>query len=244
MSPMHFNNEVPLPKDQGWHGDLDSLRGVKLFVPKGVHHAYYTTSLCQRRHEQRPDFDLLDPHCHLLDNEYNSQQDPHLKGFYKNKAMEKKVACSLKDFNRYNDYLKTVKMDWEKSYRQKQKELVKQFLILQEQKIIPEDMAVTDMKEWLLEKDSSSFWQQDKACRHRTGADRPGRSSAERACNMNELQMLQELEVEVRRELRVERRCKKTSVKPDMLEKLREAARRIARNRKVSPAAEEDMQSA
>ncbi|XP_066555858.1 fap1 adhesin [Amia ocellicauda] len=253
-------NAVSQPKNLGGHSNFDSPLGVKLFVPEGVRGTYYITGLSQRRHQERPEFDLLDPHCRLLDNEYNSLQDPHLKGFYKNKARlrsmtkhglltkEKKVVCSLKEFNEYTDYLKKIKMDWERSYKQQQKEHVKQFLILQEQKIIPEDVAVTDMKEWLLEHGWSTFWQQGEARRlrcqqGRPRADRP-LSSAEQADKMKERQMLQELEVEVRRELRLERRWKKTSVKPGMLKKLREAPRRIARNRKVSPAAEKDMQIA
>ncbi|XP_066555856.1 fap1 adhesin [Amia ocellicauda] len=253
-------NAVSQPKTLGGHSNLDSPLGVKLFVPEGVRGTYYTTGLSQRRHQERPEFDLLDPHCHLLDNEYNSLQDTHLKGFYKNKARlrnvtmhglltkEKKVVCSLKEFNEYTDYLKTIKMNWEKSNRQQQKEHVKQFLILQEQKIIPEDVAVTDMKEWLLEQGWSTFWQQGEARRLRCQQSRPRAdqplSRAEQADKMKERQMLQELEVEVRTELRLERHWKKTSVKPGMLKKLREAARRIARNRKVSPAAEEDMQIA
>ncbi|XP_066547546.1 fibrous sheath-interacting protein 2-like [Amia ocellicauda] len=169
----------PLPKTQVVHINLDSPLGVKLFVPEGFNGTYCTTKLSQRRHQEKPYFDLWDPHCRQLDNQYNSLQDPYLKEFYKNKARirsvtkhglltpEKEVVCSLKEFNEYCNYLKRNKMDREMSYRQQQKELVKEFLILQEQKIIPEDVPVRDMREWLLEQGCNSFWQQGEARRLR-----------------------------------------------------------------------------
>jgi hypothetical protein len=63
------------------------------------------------------EFDLSDPYCHLMSNEYQPLHDPHLKTHFstprKQRHLRKngfiteegKVICNLKEFNRYRQYL-------------------------------------------------------------------------------------------------------------------------------------------
>lgn len=63
------------------------------------------------------EFDLSDPYCHVISNEYQPLHDPHLKNHYNLPRMRRhlrkkgfiterdKVICNLREFNQYRQYL-------------------------------------------------------------------------------------------------------------------------------------------
>ncbi|XP_069047437.1 proline-rich protein 36-like isoform X2 [Lepisosteus oculatus] len=205
---------------------LDQPLGSKTPIVPGVRTTFYTTSLCERLHQDSADFVLTDPSGRLLHSTYNSLHDPNLKQFFSQRdrqrllvrqgllTPQKKVICTTKEFNQYREYLTTVKLDWEKSFLREQKELVRKFLVLQEKKQIPPGITVCHLREWLLDCGSAA----------RIWRGRNGRTENQNTHSYSELawrerlrQQLQELEVEVHRELRLERRWdKKKAPKQDM----------------------------
>nr|XP_015207218.1 PREDICTED: uncharacterized protein LOC107077925 [Lepisosteus oculatus] len=207
---------------QGQHLLLELPLGAKVPIIPGVRTTFYTTNLSERLYQDSASFVLTDPNSHQIDSTYNSLHDPNLKQFFNNRNRQrllvkrglitphKKVICTPKEFNQYREYLTTVKLDWEKSYLEQQKELVKQFLILQERNEIPQDVSVCDMREWLLEHGSTMHRDGERAARMRLqyGKPRDERplSHTQLTWRVKERLMLQELEVEARRELRLERR--------------------------------------
>ncbi|XP_005876660.1 PREDICTED: fibrous sheath-interacting protein 2-like [Myotis brandtii] len=71
-------------------------------------------------------FNLTDPYCRLLENQYNSLHDPHLRAYHSRKDIQKRlkeggyttsineVACNLREFNRYRPYLNKSKVKLQK----------------------------------------------------------------------------------------------------------------------------------
>ncbi|XP_073074652.1 fibrous sheath-interacting protein 2 isoform X5 [Manis javanica] len=95
------------PRFRG-EGDSDGSAGRKLFQPSYG-------------------FNLTDPYCRILENQYNSLHDPHLRAYHQRKDIlgrlkkggyitnNNEVVCSLKEFNKYREYLRSLKLDFEKN---------------------------------------------------------------------------------------------------------------------------------
>ncbi|XP_054976115.1 fibrous sheath-interacting protein 2-like [Sorex araneus] len=117
---------------------LDLPLGGKLPVFPGTRNVFYTTNLCEKLYQPSYGFNLNDPYCRHMDTSYKSLHDPHLKSYYNRKDMLKKlkkdgyitsnnkVTCSLKELNKYKDYLTSLKLDFERNYIREQKMLQKQ----------------------------------------------------------------------------------------------------------------------
>nr|KAF6450508.1 hypothetical protein HJG59_008382 [Molossus molossus] len=121
---------------------LDLPLGVKLPVIPGSNTVYYTTKLSEKLFRPSYGFNLTDPYCRLLENEYNSLHDPHLKEYYSRKYILKKlkkdgyitndnkVICHLREFNMYRQYLTNLKLDYERNYVREQEWKTKEMLLL------------------------------------------------------------------------------------------------------------------
>ncbi|XP_015354021.1 fibrous sheath-interacting protein 2-like [Marmota marmota marmota] len=124
-------------------------------------------------------FNLNDPYCRLLEPSYKNLHDPHLKTYYKRKDMLKrlrkggyitsnnKVICSLKELNKYRQYLTSLKIDFQKNYVREQKMIEKQVNDLQENKGVYDNCDATRFQQWLLQGSSQTTPDQDLLIKHR-----------------------------------------------------------------------------
>lgn len=121
---------------------LDRPLGVKLPVIPGTDTVYYTTNISEKLFRPSYGFNLGDPYCRLLDTQYNSLHDPHLRKYYKRKDIlrrlkkegyitsNNKVICSLRELNKYQQYLTSLKLDFERNYSREWEWKIKEMLLL------------------------------------------------------------------------------------------------------------------
>ncbi|XP_036621234.1 fibrous sheath-interacting protein 2, partial [Trichosurus vulpecula] len=124
-------------------------------------------------------FNLNDPYGRLLETRYKSLHDPHLSAYYKRKDTLKrlkkggyitsnnKIVCTLREFNKYRQYLTSLKLDFERNYIREQKMLEKQVTRLQEHNQIPDSRDAAQFREWLLQEGTQSIQDQERLIRHR-----------------------------------------------------------------------------
>uniref|UniRef100_A0AC11DI83 Fibrous sheath interacting protein 2 n=1 Tax=Ovis aries TaxID=9940 RepID=A0AC11DI83_SHEEP len=158
---------------------LDLPLGVKLPVIPGSNSLYYTTKLNEKLFRPSYGFNLTDPYCRLLENQYKSLHDPHLRAYHKRKDIlrrlkkggyitsNNKVVCTLRELNKYRQYLTSLKLDFERNYIREQKMLAKQVNKLQEDNQIPGRSDVTQFQNWLLQEGTPSIKDQERLIRHR-----------------------------------------------------------------------------
>ncbi|VFV32661.1 Hypothetical predicted protein, partial [Lynx pardinus] len=125
------------------------------------------------------DFNLTDPYCQLLETSYKSLHDPHLKAYYKRKDILKrlkkgdyitnnnKVICTLKELNKYRQYLTTLKLDFERNYIKEQKIIEKQVNKLNETKRAYDSYGNAQFQEWLLQEGTHATPDQELVIKHR-----------------------------------------------------------------------------
>lgn len=104
----------------------------KIPVNPEVSTVFHTSHLCQSLSQQKGDFDLTDPNGYKLSSLYNCLHDPNLKTYMHRKDIHShlltngyitkndKVICSLREFNRYRNYLAEVQLDWDNRFRAEQ----------------------------------------------------------------------------------------------------------------------------
>ncbi|KAM8812644.1 fibrous sheath-interacting protein 2-like [Rhynchonycteris naso] len=158
---------------------LDLPLGVKLPAIPGSNTLYYTTKLNHKLFQPSYGFNLSDPYCRLLGNQYKSLHDPHLRAYHSRKDIlrrlkkggyitsNNKIVCNLRELNKYRQYLTSLKLDFERNYIREQKMLGKQLKKLQENNQIPGHCEVSQFQNWLLQQDAQSFKDQERLIRHR-----------------------------------------------------------------------------
>ncbi|XP_011716664.3 fibrous sheath-interacting protein 2 isoform X1 [Macaca nemestrina] len=158
---------------------LDLPLGVKLPVIPGSHAVFYTTNFGEKLFRPSYGFNLTDPYCRLLETQYKSLHDPHLKAYYKRKDILKrlkkggyitsnnKVVCTLRELNKYRQYLTSLKLDFERNYLREQRILAKQLHNVPENNQIPQHCDVAQVQNWLLKEGSESIKDQERLMRHR-----------------------------------------------------------------------------
>ncbi|XP_074255476.1 fibrous sheath-interacting protein 2 isoform X1 [Saimiri boliviensis] len=158
---------------------LDLPLGVKLPVIPGSNAVFYTTNFGEKLFRPSYGFNLTDPYCRLLENQYKSLHDPHLKAYYKRKDILKrlkkggyvtsnnKVVCTLRELNKYRQYLTSLKLDFERNYIREQKILAKQLHNVPENNQIPQYCDVAQVQNWLLKEGTESIKDQERLMRHR-----------------------------------------------------------------------------
>uniref|UniRef100_A0A8C6DHC7 Fibrous sheath interacting protein 2 n=1 Tax=Moschus moschiferus TaxID=68415 RepID=A0A8C6DHC7_MOSMO len=158
---------------------LDLPLGVKLPVIPGSNSLYYTTKLSEKLFQSSYGFNLTDPYCRLLENQYKSLHDPHLRAYHKRKDILRRlkkggyitsnnqIVCTLRELNKYRQYLTSLKLDFERNYIREQKMLAKQVNKLQEDNQIPGCSDVIQFQNWLLQEGTPSIKDQERLIRHR-----------------------------------------------------------------------------
>ncbi|XP_023568107.1 fibrous sheath-interacting protein 2 [Octodon degus] len=158
---------------------LDLPLGVKLPVIPGTDPRFFTTNLSEKLFRPSYGFNLTDPYCRLLENQYKSLHDPHLKAYYRRKDVlrrlkkggyvtnNNKIVCSLRELNKYRQYLTNLKLDFERNYVREQKMLAKQLQKLDETNTLPECFDVAQFQHWLLREGTQSIKDQERLIRHR-----------------------------------------------------------------------------
>ncbi|XP_047391271.1 fibrous sheath-interacting protein 2-like [Sciurus carolinensis] len=158
---------------------LDMPLGVKLPVLPGSTNLFYTTNISETLYQPSFGFNLNDPYCRLLEPSYKSLHDPHLKTYYKRKDILKrlrkggyitsnnKVICSLKELNKYRQYLTSLKIDFQKNYMREQKIIEKQVNELQENKKVYDNCDATHFQQWLLQESLRTTPDQDLLIKRR-----------------------------------------------------------------------------
>ncbi|XP_021568745.1 fibrous sheath-interacting protein 2 [Carlito syrichta] len=158
---------------------LDLPLGVKLPMIPGSNTLYFTTSIGEKLFRPSYCFNLTDPYCHLMENEYKSLHDPHLKAYHKRKDIlrilkkggyitsNNKVVCTLRELNKYRQYLTSLKLDFERHYIREQEMLAKQIHKLQENNQIPVHSDVAHLQKWLFKEGTQSIKEQERLIRHR-----------------------------------------------------------------------------
>ncbi|XP_008571569.1 PREDICTED: fibrous sheath-interacting protein 2 [Galeopterus variegatus] len=158
---------------------LDLPLGVKLPMIPGSDTVFFTTKLSEKLFRPSYGFNLTDPYCRLLENEYKSLHDPHLRAYYKRKDIlrrlkkggyitsNNKVVCTLRELNKYRQYLTSLKLDFERNYVREQEMLAKQLHKLQENNQIPEHSDVAQFQNWLLQEGTHCSKDQERLIRHR-----------------------------------------------------------------------------
>ncbi|ELW70637.1 Fibrous sheath-interacting protein 2 [Tupaia chinensis] len=94
-------------------------------------------------------FNLTDPYCRLLENQYKSLHDPHLRAYYKRK-----------------DVLRRLKKGGYITSNNKEM-LAKQLHKLQEHNQISEHLDIMQFQNWLLQEGTQSIKDQERLIRHR-----------------------------------------------------------------------------
>ncbi|XP_077003058.1 fibrous sheath-interacting protein 2-like [Tamandua tetradactyla] len=170
--------KIPIP-EVGAAQLLDLPLGVKLPVIPGSNNVFFTTNLSEKLYQPSYDFNLTDPYCRLLEPKYQSLHDPHLKAYYKRKDIlrrlkkggyitsNNKVICTLKELNKYRQYLTTLKLDFERNYIREQKMIEEQVNKLYESKRAFESSEAAQFREWLLKEDTQTIRNQDTLLKHR-----------------------------------------------------------------------------
>ncbi|XP_006921522.1 fibrous sheath-interacting protein 2 [Pteropus alecto] len=181
---------------------LDLPLGVKLPMIPGSSALYYTTKLSEKLFRPSYGFNLTDPYCRLLENQYKSLHDPHLRAYYKRKDIlrrlkkggyitsNNKIVCNLRELNKYREYLTSLKLDFERNYIREQKMLAKQVNKLHENKQIPGHSDVAQFQNWLLQEGTQSIKDQERLIRHRY-LDMISRELEQRERNAEEQHLLQ-----------------------------------------------------
>ncbi|XP_036091738.1 fibrous sheath-interacting protein 2 [Rousettus aegyptiacus] len=181
---------------------LDLPLGVKLPMIPGSSALYYTTKLSEKLFRPSYGFNLTDPYCRLLENQYKSLHDPHLRAYYKRKDIlrrlkkggyitgNNKIVCNLRELNKYREYLTSLKLDFERNYIREQKMLAKQVNKLHENKQIPGHSDVAQFQNWLLQEGTQSVKDQERLIRHRY-LDMISRELEQRERNAEEQHLLQ-----------------------------------------------------
>ncbi|XP_052581965.1 fibrous sheath-interacting protein 2 [Peromyscus californicus insignis] len=158
---------------------LDLPLGVKLPVIPGTDTVYFTTNIGEKLFRPSYDFNLSDPYCRLLETQYKSLHDPHLRTYYKRKDIlrrlkkggyitsNNKIVCSLRELNKYRQYLTSLKIDFERNYVREQQLITKQLHKLQETSQFPHCSDVTRFQNWLLQDNTQSIKDQEHLLRHR-----------------------------------------------------------------------------
>ncbi|XP_052581851.1 fibrous sheath-interacting protein 2-like isoform X2 [Peromyscus californicus insignis] len=158
---------------------LDLPLGVKLPVIPGTHTVYFTTNIGEKLFQLSDDFNLSDPYCRLLETQYKCLHDPHLRTYYKRKAIlrrlkkggyitnNNKIVCNLRELNKYRQYLTNLKIDFERNYVREQQSITKQLHKLQETSQFPHCSDITRFQNWLLQDNTQSIKDQEHLLRHR-----------------------------------------------------------------------------
>ncbi|XP_057616759.1 fibrous sheath-interacting protein 2-like [Chionomys nivalis] len=153
---------------------LDLPLGAKLPVIPGSTNIFYTTNLSEKLYKPSFGFNLNDPYCKLMETTYKSLHDPHLKSYFKRKDILKKlrqggyitgnnkVVCSLKELNKYRQYLTTLKIDFERNYIREQKIIEDQMNKLNEERRACDDAAAAEFQQWLLQEGKKPCPHQDR----------------------------------------------------------------------------------
>ncbi|XP_062052526.1 fibrous sheath-interacting protein 2 [Lepus europaeus] len=157
---------------------LDLPLGVKLPVIPGSDTVFFTTNISEKLFRPSYGFNLTDPYCRLFENQYKSLHDPHLRAYYKRKDIlrrlkkggyitsNNKIVCTLRELNKYRQYLTSLKLDFERNYIREQKMLAKQLHKLQESQI-PGCSGITHFQNWLLQEGPQSVKDRERSIRHR-----------------------------------------------------------------------------
>ncbi|XP_076721948.2 fibrous sheath-interacting protein 2 [Callospermophilus lateralis] len=159
---------------------LDLPLGVKLPVIPGSNTVFFTTNISEKLFRPSYGFNLTDPYCQLLENQYKNLHDPHLRAYYKRKDIlrrlkkggyitsNNKIVCTLKELNKYRQYLTSLKLDFERNYVREQKMIAKQLRRLQETNHLPECSEIAHFQNWLLHEGAAqSIKDQERLIRHR-----------------------------------------------------------------------------
>ncbi|XP_070640594.1 fibrous sheath-interacting protein 2-like isoform X8 [Bos indicus] len=158
---------------------LDLPLGVKLPVIPGSNNVFYTTNLGEKLYQPTSDFNLFDPYCQLLQTDYNSLHDPHLKSYYRRKDIlrrlkkggyitsNNKVVCTLKELNKYRQYLTRLKLDSERNYVREQEMIEKQVNKLYETKRACDRHGSTQFQGWLLQENKRTTPDQELLIKQR-----------------------------------------------------------------------------
>ncbi|KAL1766327.1 fibrous sheath-interacting protein 2-like [Sigmodon hispidus] len=153
---------------------LDLPLGAKLPVIPGSTNIFYTTNISEKLYQPSFGFNLSDPYCKLMETTYKSLHDPHLKSYFKRKDILKrlkqdgyitgnnKVICSLKELNKYRQYLTTLKIDFERNYIREQKIIESQINKLNEERRACDDAAAAEFQQWLLQEGKKPSPHQDR----------------------------------------------------------------------------------
>ncbi|CAD7682740.1 unnamed protein product [Nyctereutes procyonoides] len=158
---------------------LDLPLGVKLPIIPGSNNVFYTTNISEKLYQPSFDFNLSDPYCRLLETSYKSLHDPHLKAYHKRKDILKrlkkggyitsnnKVICTLKELNKYRQYLTTLKLDFERNYVREQKMIEKQVNKLHKTRRAYDTYGNAHFQEWLLQEGTQATPDQELIIKHR-----------------------------------------------------------------------------
>ncbi|XP_066216216.1 fibrous sheath-interacting protein 2-like [Saccopteryx leptura] len=213
---------------------LDLPLGVKLPAIPGSNTLFYTTKLNQKLFQPSYGFNLSDPYCRLLENQYKSLHDPHLRAYHSRKDIlrrlkkggyitsNNKIVCNLRELNKYRQYLTSLKLDFERNYIREQKMLGRQLKKLQENSQIPRHCEVSQFKSWLLQQDTPSFKDQERLIRHRY-LDMISRELEQREHTAEEQRLLQmdreerQLREQTRRKLSLRRKIEEEWKQKEML---------------------------
>ncbi|XP_006541529.1 uncharacterized protein LOC209005 isoform X1 [Mus musculus] len=153
---------------------LDMPLGAKLPVIPGSNSIFYTTNISEKLFQPSFGFNLSDPYCKLMETTYKSLHDPHLKSYFKRKDILKKlkkegyitgnnkVVCSLKELNKYRQYLTTLKIDFERNYVREQKIIENQVNKLNEERRAYDNAAAAEFQWWLLQEGKKASPQHER----------------------------------------------------------------------------------
>ncbi|KAJ8335045.1 hypothetical protein SKAU_G00406840 [Synaphobranchus kaupii] len=135
----------------------------KLHVPRGVQLTVSRAKLGHSLYRPITDFMNMGPSMRIMKPSYNSLHDPHLHSYYYRRTMhdvlrkgnyitkDDEVICSLRDYNIYEEYLRTLKLVADHTYDEEQRDKMRKFIELQEKGLLPCDVSLADVTEVLLE---------------------------------------------------------------------------------------------
>ncbi|XP_035282263.1 fibrous sheath-interacting protein 2-like isoform X2 [Anguilla rostrata] len=141
----------------------------KLPVPSGIQLTLSRAKIGETLYKPVTDFLRTGPSMRVMMPSYNCLHDPHLRHYYQKKELKDKlrkgnfitedneVICSLKDYNMYEDYLRSLKMVADRSRVEEQMDRMSAFLEAQGKGFISKDVNVSEITDIFLEENEDNL---------------------------------------------------------------------------------------
>ncbi|KAJ8382583.1 hypothetical protein SKAU_G00033610 [Synaphobranchus kaupii] len=142
---------------------------TKLPVPPGIQLTLSRAQIGEALYKPATEFLRTGPSMRIMMPSYNSLHDPHLRHYYQKKELKAKlrkanyitedneVICSVKDYNIYEDYLRSLKMIADRNRVEEQMDRMSAFLESQRKGLISKNVNISEITDIFLEENEENL---------------------------------------------------------------------------------------